>query len=359
MSILFSPISIGSQHFKNRIVISTMCQYSSTDGFANDWHLVHLGSRATGGAALVMQEATAVSAEGRITNADLGIWKDEHIEKLRQIVGFLHGQDAKAGIQLAHAGRKASCKEPWNGGAQIPSSEPGGWKTLGPSALAFKPIYEAPEALDQTGIRKVTDDFVQATRRAKKAGYDVIEIHAAHGYLIHQFCSPLSNQRNDEYGGSFENRVRLLMEITEAVKKECGEEQALFVRISATDWTDGGWSIEDSVKLASLLKQKGVHLVDTSTGGNISRANIPVGPGYQVEFAARIKKEAGILTGAVGLIISPEQAEAILENEEADMILIARESLRNPNFPLYAADVLGEDLAWPLQYERAKPVVNK
>ena len=332
-----------------------MCQYSSEDGFATDWHLVHLGSRAVGGAALVIQEASAVSSEGRITYGDLGIWKDEHLEKLRQIVSFLHGQGAMAGIQLAHAGRKGSTEVPWKKARQFASNQPNGWQTFSASAVPFKEDQEAPAALDKAGILQVIADFVSAAKRAEEAGYDVVEIHAAHGYLLHQFYSPLSNRRTDEYGGSFDNRIRLVLEITHAVRQVWSAGKPLFVRISSTDWTEGGWTIDDSVALAARLKEMGVDLIDASSGGNVPRAVIPNKPGYQVEFAARIKKETGILTGAVGLITSPQQAEEILQNNQADMILIARESLRNPMFPLYAATILRDDTAWPLQYERAKP----
>jgi 2,4-dienoyl-CoA reductase-like NADH-dependent reductase (Old Yellow Enzyme family) len=356
MSKLFSPLIIRSANFKNRIVISPMCQYSSIDGFANDWHLVHLGSRAVGGAALVMEEATAISPEGRISAADLGIWKDEHIEKLQQIVTFIHGQHALAGIQLNHAGRKASVTIPWEGGKPIP--QPNGWQTYAPSPIPFyppAPDIPTPAELDTDGIQKIKDDFLKATQRAKKIGYDVLEIHAAHGYLLHQFYSPLSNQRTDQYGGSFDNRVRLLLEITEMIRKEWGTEKPLFVRISATDWTEGGWTIEDSVELAVLLQQLGVDLIDTSSGGNVAKAKIPLSPGYQVPFAAQIKRDTGIRTGAVGLISTSQHAESILKAGEADLILIARESLRNPYFPLNAAHALGAAITWPKQYERARP----
>jgi 2,4-dienoyl-CoA reductase-like NADH-dependent reductase (Old Yellow Enzyme family) len=355
MSILLSPVTIGDTTFKNRIGISPMCQYSAIDGFANDWHMSHLGSRAVGGAGLVMQEATAVLAEGRISYGDLGLWKDEQMEKLKDIVAFIHTQGAKAGIQLAHAGRKASCEVPWKGGAQIPSEDEKGWPTFGASPLPFIDHYESPLELDKKGIECITEAFVKTAKRAKDIGYDVLELHAAHGYLLHQFLSPLSNRRSDEYGGSFENRVRLTLEITEAVKEVWGTEKALFVRISATDWTEGGWTIEDSVALAVLLKSKGVHLIDTSSGGNVPKASIPVQPGYQVDFASKIKAEAEICTAAVGLITTPQQAEAILQNHQADLIFIARESLRNPNFPLYTAHVLGDKIKWPEQYERAIP----
>ncbi len=354
MSILFSPITIGTATFKNRIVISPMCQYSATDGFANDWHMAHLGSRAAGGAGLVMQEATAVLPEGRISYADLGLWKEEQMDKLKSIVAFLHSQGAKAGIQLAHAGRKASCEVPWKGGGQISVGDEKGWQTVGPSALPFIESYEKPRALDQQGIDGIIEAFVQAAKRAREVGYDVIEIHAAHGYLLHQFLSPLSNQRTDLYGGSFENRVRLTLQITDAVK-QVWVEKPLFVRISATDWIEGGWTIDDSIALAALLKSRGVHLIDTSSGGNVPKANIPVRPGYQVVFAAQIKAAVEVLTAAVGLISTPQHAEQVLQSDQADLIFIARESLRNPNFPLYAAHVLGETISWPEQYERARP----
>jgi 2,4-dienoyl-CoA reductase-like NADH-dependent reductase (Old Yellow Enzyme family) len=354
MSKLFSPLTIRNTTLKNRIAISPMCQYSSVDGFANDWHLVHLGSRAVGGAALVMQEATAVSPEGRITYADMGLWKDEQIKKLQQIVDFIHAQGALAGIQLAHAGRKASHQKPWDGGKFIPANEPNGWQTVAPSPMPFAEGDEIPAALDKTGIQKVIDDYVASAERAIKAGFDVIEIQAAHGYLFHEVYSPLSNKRTDEYGGTFKNRARLLLEVTEAIRRVWGNDKPLFVRISATDWTEGGWDIEDSVILSAMLKEKGADLIDTSSGGNI-HAKIPLKPGYQVEFAERIKAEAGILTGAVGLITNAQQADMILEKEQADIILIARESLRDPYFPLHAAQVLGDELPWPVQYERAKP----
>lgn len=330
-----------------------MCMYSAVDGFSNDWHLVHLGSRAVGGAGLIIQEATAVSPEGRISAGDLGLWNDEHIVNLKRIVSFIHEQGALAGIQLAHAGRKASFQKPWEGGLQVASTQPKGWKTVAPSAIPFREGTEAPAALDDAGIRKIKDDFHEATRRAKAVGYDVVEIHAAHGYLLHEFYSPLTNQRTDAYGGSYENRVRLLLEITEVVKAAWGNDQPLFLRISATDWVPGGWTLEDSVKLAGLLKNLGVDLIDTSSGGNI-QAPIPLTPGYQVNFAAAIKKETGILTGAVGLITTAEQANNILENGEADVVSFARELLRDPYFALHAAHALGDDISWPIQYERGK-----
>ncbi len=353
MSKLLSPLIIKDIVLKNRIVISPMCQYSAVDGFANDWHLVHLGSRAAGGAALIIQEATAVSAEGRITPADLGLYKEEHIEKLKNITTFIHGQGAVAGIQLAHAGRKASCARPWDGGKQLKEIE-GGWTTVSSSAIAFNPEDDAPRALNTDGIQKVIADFKTAALRALQAGYKMIEIHAAHGYLIHQFLSPLSNNRTDSYGGSFENRIRLLLEIVKSVQTVWPQNLLLFVRISATDWAEGGWDIIEAVKLSSILKAEGVDLIDCSSGGLAPYAKIPLAPGYQVAFAERIKKEAGILTGAVGLITEVVQAEDILKDGKADLILIARASLREPYFALNAAHILGDGIAWPLQYQRAK-----
>jgi 2,4-dienoyl-CoA reductase-like NADH-dependent reductase (Old Yellow Enzyme family) len=330
-----------------------MCQYSAEDGFATDWHLVHYGSRAVGGAALIIQEATGVSPEARISPGDLGIYKEDHIEKLRQITSFIHQHGAVAGIQLAHAGRKAGCAKPWDGGKQLKENE-GGWTTVAPSAIAFNPEDDAPKALDLDGINKVINDFKIAAKRSLQAGYKLIEIHAAHGYLIHQFLSPLSNHRTDNYGGSFENRIRLLLEIVTAIQTEWPENLPLFVRISATDWAEGGWNADEAVKLSSILKQKGVDLIDCSSGGMVPYQKIPLGPGYQVSFAERIKKETGILTGAVGLITEAQQAEEILVKGQADIIFIARASLRDPHFPLHAAQILGDDSEWPLQYKRAK-----
>ncbi len=354
MSLLFSPLQIKTKTFKNRMVVSPMCMYSSVDGFANDFHLVHLGSRAVGGSALIIQEATAVSPEGRITHGDMGIWKDAHLEKAKQIIDFVHSQNALMGIQLAHAGRKASYQLPKDGARKIAPEHENGWQTVSSSALPFREGEPAPVAMDAAEIEKVKNDYAAATQRAEKAGYDVVEIHAAHGYLFHQFYSPLANERTDEYGGSFENRIRFLLEVTEVVRKEWPTEKPLFVRISATDWTEGGWTIEDSVKLSVKLKELGVDLIDTSSGGNVPKATIPSEPGYQVPFAAQIKKEANILTGAVGQITTAEQSEEILKEGKADLILYARESLRQPYFPLHAAHVMKEDVAWPLQYGRAK-----
>ncbi len=329
-----------------------MCQYSSPDGFATDWHLVHYGTRAQGGAGLVIVEASAVVPEGRITPNDVGIWKDEHIPPFERITQFVHSQGARIGIQLAHAGRKASRGYPHLGEPAVAPSE-GGWQPVGPSAIAFAPDYATPTALDQSGIDAVIDAFRKAARRAYKAGFDFVELHAAHGYLLHEFLSPLSNHRTDAYGCSFENRARLLLQVVEAVRAEWPAHLPLFVRISATDWAEGGWGPDESVELARQFKARGVDLVDVSTGGMVPDAKIPVAPGFQVEFAARIRREAGIPTSAVGLITEPEQANAIVEKGEADLVLLGREMLRNPYWPLKAAAALGETISWPVQYLRA------
>lgn len=352
MSKLFSSLKIKNITLKNRIVVSPMCQYSAIEGFPNDWHLVHLGTRAVGGVGLIFTEATAVSPEGRITNADTGLWSDEHIDGFGRIVRFINEQGAMAGIQLAHAGRKASCAVPKEGGKQLDEKH-NGWQTVGPSAIPFRKEDRAPEALTKAAIIKVVSDFRAAAIRAKTAGFNVIEIHAAHGYLLGEFLSPLSNIRKDEYGGSFENRIRLLQLVVNEIRTVWPAENPLFVRISATEWTEGGWTIEDSVKLASVLKEKEVDLIDCSSGGNVYNASIPVGPGYQVPFAEAVKK-TGILTGAVGFITTPHQAESILNEGKADLVIIARELLRNPYFALSAARELGDDIAWPVQYLRSK-----
>ncbi|MET3877793.1 NADH:flavin oxidoreductase/NADH oxidase [Chitinophaga sp. OAE865] len=354
MSHLFSPLQLREVTFRNRITVSPMCEYSATDGFANNWHLVHLGSRAVGGAGLVLTEAAAVSPEGRISIHDLGIWKDEHLPMLQAITAFIIEQGAVPGIQLAHAGRKASTLRPWEGSRALPP-EDGGWQVVAPSAIPFNDVYPVPVALTETGIRKVKDDFEAAAIRALKAGFRVIEIHGAHGYLLHNFLSPLSNHRTDEYGGSFENRIRLLVETVERVRAVWPEQYPLLLRISATDWAEGGWNPEESVKLAAIVKEKGVDLVDCSSGGLAAHQQIKVGPLYQVPFAEKIRKEADIATGAVGLITTPEEAESIIANGRADMVLMAREMLRDPYFPLRAAHVLGAEVKWPVQYERAKP----
>ncbi|HWV70028.1 NADH:flavin oxidoreductase/NADH oxidase [Chitinophaga sp.] len=354
MSHLFSPLQLREITFRNRITVSPMCEYSSTDGFANNWHLVHLGSRAVGGAGLVLTEAAAVSPEGRISIHDLGIWKDEHLPMLQAITAFITEQGAVPGIQLAHAGRKASTVRPWEGSRALPPEE-GGWQVVAPSAIPFNDVYPMPVALTETGIRKVKDDFEAAAIRALKAGFRVIEIHGAHGYLLHNFLSPLSNQRTDKYGGSFENRIRLLVETVERVRAVWPEQYPLLLRISATDWAEGGWNPGESVKLATIVKEKGVDLIDCSSGGLAAHQQIKIGPLYQVPFAEKIRKEAGIATGAVGLITAPEEAESIIANGRADMVLMAREMLRDPYFPLRAAHVLGTEVKWPIQYERAKP----
>jgi len=349
---LFTPYKIREIELKNRLVVSPMCQYSSEDGFANDWHFVHLGSRAVGGAALIFTEATAVSPEGRISPHDLGIWKDEHIAQLQKITQFMEQQGTIPGIQLAHAGRKASTTEPWNGDHQVPQSA-GGWKTIAPSAIAFSEDKDTPQALTQEGINKVVADFRAAAERALKAGFKVIEIHGAHGYLVNEFLSPLSNKRTDEYGGSFENRIRLLLEITAAIRSVWPETYPLFLRISASDWTPDGWTIEDSVKLAGIVKEHGIDLMDCSSGGVVPGVKIPAMPGYQVPFSEAVRK-AGIPTGAIGIITDPVQAETILTTGQADLIFMAREQLRDPYFPLRAARELDYDITWPKQYERAK-----
>jgi 2,4-dienoyl-CoA reductase-like NADH-dependent reductase (Old Yellow Enzyme family) len=354
MAALFGSLKIRSVEFKNRIVVSPMCQYSSEDGFASDWHLVHLGSRAVGGAALVFCEATAVSPEARITPSDLGIYKDEHVSRLSNITGFIQQQGAVPGIQLAHAGRKASTNAPWLGSASLKEEE-GAWTTFAPSALAYKEGMQVPEALDQAGIEKVVNDFKSAAQRARAAGFKVIEIHAAHGYLLHEFLSPLSNLRTDDYGGSLPNRMRIVIEVVEAIRTVWPEELPLFVRISATDYTEGGWTTEDSIALASILKEKGVDLIDCSSGGNVHNAKIIAGPLYQAPFAERIKNETGIMTGAVGMITTAAEAESIIAGGKADLVFMARQLLRDPYFPLHAANELGYDINWPVQYERAKP----
>jgi 2,4-dienoyl-CoA reductase-like NADH-dependent reductase (Old Yellow Enzyme family) len=351
---LFLPLQIRSMLFRNRIAVSPMCEYSSVDGFANDWHLVHLGSRAVGGAGLVITEAAAVLPEGRISPDDLGIWHDDHIPALARITEFIHAHGAISGIQLAHAGRKASTAAPWEGGHSL-DTEHRGWRPIfGPSEIAFDTGYATPAPLDEIGISGVIDAFRAAAKRALQAGFKVIEIHAAHGYLLHEFLSPISNLRTDRYGGSIENRSRLLLEVVDAVREVWPSTHALFVRISATDWVDHGWSVADSVALARQLGSHSVDLVDCSSGGNVPGVRIPIGPGYQTPFAEQIKREAGVLTGAVGMITAPAQADHIVRTGQADMIILARELLRDPYWPLHAAQALGHDMAWPRQYDRAK-----
>jgi 2,4-dienoyl-CoA reductase-like NADH-dependent reductase (Old Yellow Enzyme family) len=351
---LFDPLSLRDLTLNNRIVVSPMCQYSCVDGFPNDWHLVHLGSRAVGGAGLVFTEAAAVTAEGRISPDDLGIWNDVHVGAFERVVRFVKGEGSAAGIQLAHAGRKASTHRPWGGQGGIAVDE-GGWEPIGPTGDPFAPNYPTPRPMTREDIAGVVDAFRQAARRARLAGFDVIEIHAAHGYLVHEFLSPLSNTRTDEYGGPFDNRIRLCLEIVDAVRTIWTEERPLFVRISATDWVPHGWDIEQSVELARRLRGHGVDLIDCSSGGNVASATIPLGPGYQVPFAERVRREAQIATGAVGLITSPQQADDIISSGQADCVLLAREMLRNPYWPLSAARELGHDIAWPAQYLRAAP----
>ena len=353
---LFSPIQLAGVKFPHRVFVSPMCQYSSDDGFSNDWHLVHLGSRAVGGAGLVMTEAAAVLAEGRITPQDLGLWKDDHIAGLKRIVEFLHGQGARAGVQLAHAGRKASMARPWAPEQRALTPSEGGWKNvMAPSAIRFADNYAQPVALDLAAIQTITRAFTRATERALETGFDLVELHAAHGYLLHEFLSPLSNRRTDQYGGSFENRIRLVVEVVDAVRAVWPAELPLLVRISATDWAEGGWDIDQSVGLAKVLKEHRVDLIDVSSGGMTPQQVIPLGPGYQTPFAERIRREAQIPTGAVGMITGATQAEHILRTGQADLVLLARELLREPYWPLQAATELGDTASWPSQYLRAAP----
>jgi 2,4-dienoyl-CoA reductase-like NADH-dependent reductase (Old Yellow Enzyme family) len=352
MAHLFEPLQIRSLTLANRIVVSPMCEYSSVDGFSNEWHLVHLGSRAVGGAALVLTEATAVTPGGRISPQDLGIYDDQHVPGLARIVRFIHTQKTLAGIQLAHAGRKASTARPWDGGGMVARAQ-GGWEPVGPTAAPFAPNYPVPCALSMAEIANIVDAFRIAAKRALAAGFDVIEIHAAHGYLIHEFLSPLVNTRTDEYGGAFDNRARLCLQIVDAVRGVWPDRLPLFVRISARDWKTGGWDVDEAVHLAARLHDRGVDLVDCSSGGAVHDQEIVVGPGYQVPFAERIRREAGIATGAVGLITQPAQADEIIREGRADLVLLARELLRDPYWPLHAADALGAAVPWPAQYLRA------
>ncbi len=351
---LFDPLTLRGVTFRNRIGVSPMCQYSSNDGFASDWHLVHLGSRAVGGAGLVMAEATAVTPDGRISPFDLGLWSDAHIAMLARITTFVDAHGAVPGIQLAHAGRKASTAVPWAGEGPVGAAD-GGWSPIwAPSPIPFTEGWQIPRELSLEDIAGVVTAFAAATRRAYDAGFRVLEVHAAHGYLLHEFLSPLSNRRADAYGGSFENRTRLVREVVEAVRREWPERYPLFVRISATDWLEGGWDLEQSIGLARLLRRSGVDLVDCSSGGIARGATIPLGPGYQVPFAARIRREAEIATAAVGLITEAAQADAIVVEGQADLVLLARQFLREPYFPLHAARALGQEGPWPKQYLRAK-----
>lgn len=349
---LFDPLTVGNVVLRNRIAISPMCEYSAVDGVPTEWHLVHLGSRAVGGAGLVIAEASAISPEGRISLGDTGLWNDDQRDAWARIVAFIASQGAVAGIQLGHAGRKASTLAPWLGGKPL-TAEQGAWMPLAPSAIAFDSAYTVPSALDAVGIAKVIADFRAAAARAAEAGFGVIEIHAAHGYLLHQFLSPLSNHRDDDYGGTLAARARLLREVIAAVRETWPAPRPLFVRVSATDWVDGGWDIDECVELARWLKQDGVDLIDCSSGGTAAHAKVPVAPGYQVPFAARIRREAQIATGAVGLITAAKQADEIVALGDADLVLIARESLRDPYFPRRAAQELGVSIESPSQYQRA------
>ena len=348
---LFDTPTFGDVTLRNRIVVSPMCEYSAVDGVPDDWHLVHLGSRAVGGAGLVFTEATAVSPEGRISPGDTGLWNDVQRDAWARIAGFVAAQGAAPGIQLAHAGRKGSTHVPWRGGKALAASE-GAWTPVAPSAIAFDGDYPMPVALDTAGIAKVVADFRAAAQRARDAGFRVIEIHAAHGYLLHEFLSPLSNRRDDDYGGSLENRARIAREVVAAVREVWPAPRPLFVRVSATDWAPGGWDIDECIELAQLLKHDGVDVIDCSSGGMVPRPAIPLGPGYQVPFAARIRREAGIATAAVGLITEARQADEIVARGDADLIVMAREMLRDPYFPRRAAKELGVDITPPVQYER-------
>lgn len=353
MSKLFSPLKIRDIEFKNRIFMAPMCQYSSVDGIPNDWHFVHLGSRAVGGAGLIITEATAVAPEGRITPDDNGIWNDEQVSAFKRITEFIKAHNCVPGIQIAHAGRKASTFSPWKGNGEV-TPDNGGWQTVAPSAVAFSKNYPAPKELSKEEIKKVVAQFKEAAQRSLNAGFTIIEIHMAHGYLIHQFLSPISNKRNDEYGGNLENRCRIAVEIASAVREVIPQSLPLFARISATDWVDNGWDLEQSIELVKKLKAVGVDFIDCSSGGNVAEAKIPAGPGYQIPFAEKIKKETNILTGGVGLITSPIQAEQIIANGHADAVSLARELLRDPYWPLRAAKQLKVDVDWPNQYLRAK-----
>lgn len=352
MAHLFEPLTLRGLTLRNRIGVSPMCQYSCQDGFATDWHLIHLGSRAVGGAGIVIAEATAVEARGQISPFDLGIWKDDHIDMLARIAHFVRDHGAAAGIQLAHAGRKAGTAQPWHGGKPLSDAD-GGWEPVGPSPIAFSDAYRAPHELSVAEIGDIVAAFRDGAVRALEAGFQVAELHGAHGYLMHSFLSPLSNRRTDQYGGSFENRIRFALEVTRAVREVWPEDLPLFVRISCSDWVDGGWTIEDSIALTRLLKQEGVDLVDCSSGGNAAQAKIPVGAGYQVPFAESIRRATDVPTAAVGLITEPTHADAIIRNEQADLVLLARELLRDPYWPLHAAKALRQEPPTPPQYQRA------
>ncbi len=352
MSLLFSPLQLRALTLPNRVLVSPMCQYSSEDGMPNEWHLVHLGSRAVGGAGMVCVEASGVTAEGRITPWDAGIWSEAHARAWKPVAAFIRAQGSVPAIQLAHAGRKASCNKPWAGGQPLAPGE-GAWTTLGPSAVPFG-SFPPPRAMTQEEIRATVDDFRRAAQHALQAGFDVVEVHGAHGYLLHSFCSPLSNRRPDEYGGSFDNRVRLPLEVARAVREAWPQDKPVFYRISASDWTEGGWDLEQSIELARRLKGIGIDLVDCSSGGNVHDAKMKLGPGYQVPFAEAIRREAGIPTAAVGLISEPVQAEQIVSLGRADAVCLARAMLRDPYWPRHAAKALGVEMPWPNPYKRAE-----
>lgn len=352
-SLLFSPLTLRELTLPNRIVVSPMCQYSSEGGFPTDWHLVHMGSRAVGGAGTLIAEATAICPEGRISPADAGLWSDEHAQAYRRITDFISAQGAVPGIQLSHAGRKASTDAPWRGGGPVREAA-GGWQPLAPSPIPLSEAHPVPEPLSTEAVAALPAQFATAARRAVAAGYRLLELHAAHGYLLHEFLSPLSNTRTDRYGGSLENRMRCLLEVTAAVRAEWPAEWPLLVRLSVTDWVAGGWDVAQSLTLARALAERGVDLIDCSSGGLVPDARIPVGPGYQTQFAERLRREAGIATGAVGMITDPFQAEHVLRSGQADCVLLARELLRDPHWPLRAARTLNDEARWPPQYERAK-----
>jgi 2,4-dienoyl-CoA reductase-like NADH-dependent reductase (Old Yellow Enzyme family) len=353
VSTLFSPLTLRATTFRNRVWVAPMCQYSSVDGLPDEWHLVHLGARAVGGAGLVLTEATAVTADGRISPQDAGIWNDRQAEQWARVVRFVQAQGAAAGMQLAHAGRKASTRRPWEGRGYVDPAD-GGWPTVGASPVGYAD-WPAPRELTPEDLAALTADWVSATRRAEQAGFDTVEVHAAHGYLLHQFLSPLTNTRTDSYGGTFENRVRYPLEVVRAVRDAWPAERPVLVRISATDWAPGGWTLEDAVAFSRLMREAGVDLVDVSSGGLVPEQQVEVGPGYQVPLAAAIREQAGVATGAVGLITEPVQAEKVLADGQADVVLLARELLRDPHWPLRAAAELGADVTWPVQYERARP----
>jgi len=356
MTALFDPITIKSITFRNRVGVAPMCQYSAVDGLPNDWHMVHLGARAQGGASVVISEATAVVARGRISPSDAGIWSDAHVEAWSPITRFIESQGAVPGIQIAHAGRKASTQKPWEGHSGI-SDDLGGWEPVAPSAVAFDPSYRLPHALTKEEIAVEIRAFADAARRSLEAGFKVIEVHGAHGYLMHEFLSPLANKRDDEYGGSFENRIRFALETTRAVRAVWPDELPLFVRLSSTDWVEGGWDLEQSIELSKLLKEEGVDLIDCSSGGIAPGIKIDAKPGYQVPFAEAVRRKAGIATGAVGLITEADQADSIIRDGQADMVFLARELLRDPYWPFHAAAKLGQKYHdyLPKQYERAFP----